>query len=323
MQPLIAAPLTAALIYRAHSHNSLTPAGILVAALTALIHALHPWSVFFALLCAFFLAGTAVTKVKADVKSGLTLRDREVVGEKGGGGGGGGGGKIERGEGGGGEGPRTHVQVLANSAVASLLVLVHAWALYTRDAAAAGGRGGGGVWELRSAVDYLPFGIFANYAAVAADTFSSELGILSSVRPVMITNLWKRAAPGTNGGVTVLGTVAGFGGSLVMAVVAVVLTPFGASWTVAGIVNFFLLMTVWGGVGSLVDSILGATLQKTAIDGKTGKVIEGKGGREVGKRSGEKVANAGGYGLLDNNGVNFLMAAIMSLGGILIARLIF
>ena len=73
MQPYIAVPATLALVYRAWSHKSLTSAGIVVAALIATIHAIHPWSVFFALLGVFFLSGTAVTKVK------LTLRFHKVA----------------------------------------------------------------------------------------------------------------------------------------------------------------------------------------------------------------------------------------------------
>lgn len=63
MKLIIAVPATVALVYRAWSRKSLTPAGIAVAALTAVAHAIHPWSVFFALLVVFFLGGTAVTKV--------------------------------------------------------------------------------------------------------------------------------------------------------------------------------------------------------------------------------------------------------------------
>ena len=63
MKLLFAVPATLALVYRAWSHKTLTPAGIVTAALTAAVHALHPWSLPFILLVVFFLAGTRVTKV--------------------------------------------------------------------------------------------------------------------------------------------------------------------------------------------------------------------------------------------------------------------
>lgn len=63
MKPYIAVPATAALVYRAWSRKSLTTVGILTAFATAIVHAIHPWSVFFALLAVFFLAGNAATKV--------------------------------------------------------------------------------------------------------------------------------------------------------------------------------------------------------------------------------------------------------------------
>jgi uncharacterized membrane protein len=63
MKPIVAVPAIAGLVYRAWSRKSLTPIGILTAFATAIVHAIHPWSVFFALLAVFFLAGNAVTKV--------------------------------------------------------------------------------------------------------------------------------------------------------------------------------------------------------------------------------------------------------------------
>jgi uncharacterized membrane protein len=108
MKPLIAVPATLALIYRAYSRKSLTPFGIFAAALTAIAHAIHPWSVFFALLAVFFLAGSAVTKIKHDVKAKLTQSSHGSSG---------------------GEGARNHIQVLANSIVASVLIVLHAWTL--------------------------------------------------------------------------------------------------------------------------------------------------------------------------------------------------
>jgi uncharacterized membrane protein len=63
MKAAIAVPATLMLCYRAYSHKSLTPAGIVTAALTAIAHAIHLWNLPFVLLVVFFLAGTRVTKV--------------------------------------------------------------------------------------------------------------------------------------------------------------------------------------------------------------------------------------------------------------------
>lgn len=63
MKPLLSIPLTILLVYRAWSRKSLTTLGLLAAAITAIVHAIHPWSLPFTLLCVFYLAGTKVTKV--------------------------------------------------------------------------------------------------------------------------------------------------------------------------------------------------------------------------------------------------------------------
>jgi hypothetical protein len=63
MKAIIAVPVTLAIVYRALSHKSLTPAGCVAAVLTAIVHAVHPWNLPFALLMVFYLAGSRVTKV--------------------------------------------------------------------------------------------------------------------------------------------------------------------------------------------------------------------------------------------------------------------
>lgn len=64
MKPYIAVPIVVALVHRAWSRKSLTPLGIIVAALTAIAHAIHPWSAPLTLLVVFYLGGTKVTKVR-------------------------------------------------------------------------------------------------------------------------------------------------------------------------------------------------------------------------------------------------------------------
>ncbi|KAI1385131.1 integral membrane protein DUF92-domain-containing protein [Hypoxylon trugodes] len=273
MKPIIAVPATLGLVYRAYSHKSLTPLGIFAAALTATAHAIHPWNLPFVLLCAFFLAGTRVTKIKADIKAGLTLNSQGS---------------------GGGEGPRTHVQVLANSLMASILTLLHAYQLHTRrDTIFTHREVPEGSFCYKWGGDLLVVGIIANYAAVCADTFSSELGILSRSTPRLITSFSLRKVPrGTNGGVTLWGLIAGFLGSSIIVAVSFLFLPFcgedtsgkiggGGSWTITQKATLALGLTLWGTLGSLLDSFLGGWLQRSVRDVRSGKIVEGEGGVRV------------------------------------------
>ncbi|CAJ2502600.1 Uu.00g099940.m01.CDS01 [Anthostomella pinea] len=272
MKAIIAVPATLALMYRAYSHNSLTPIGIFVAALTATVHAIHPWNLPFVLLCVFFLAGTRATAIKKDTKAGLTLHSAGSSG---------------------GEGPRTHVQVLANSLMSSIFTLLHAYQLRQRREAIGAREFPGGSFCYSWGGDLLVIGIIANYAAVAADTFSSELGILSRTAPRLITSLSFRKVPrGTNGGVTLWGLVAGLLGSMIIVTTSLMFLPLcgeqtkgkvggGDAWTMSQKGTLAWGLTIWGALGSLLDSFLGGWLQKSVRDVRTGKIVEGEGGVRV------------------------------------------
>lgn len=138
-------------------------------------------------------------------------------------------------------------------------------------------------------------GIIANYAAVAADTFSSELGILAKSEPRLITSWTLRRVPrGTNGGVTLLGLGAGLLGSMIVVTASMMFLPFcspeaantwtlggGAPWTVEQRRALMIGLTLWGGLGSLLDSFLGGIFQRSVKDVRTGKIVEGEGGVRV------------------------------------------
>ncbi|KAF4628262.1 hypothetical protein G7Y89_g9882 [Cudoniella acicularis] len=272
MKAIIAVPVTLYMGYRSWSHKSLTPAGLVAAVLTATAHAVHPWNLPFALLIVFFLAGTRATKVKHDVKAKLTMQASGSAG---------------------GEGARTHVQVFANSAVASILTLLHAYQLRQREQGLIPTHGSDEAcfsWP----GDLLVVGIIANYAAVAADTFSSELGILSKSKPRLITSITlRKVPPGTNGGVTIGGLAAGLLGSLIIVTTSMLLLPFcpptssrpeppyNVGWTFKERQRFTIALTLWGALGSLLDSFLGGWLQQSVVDTRTGRVVEGEGGKKV------------------------------------------
>ncbi|TVY38743.1 Transmembrane protein [Lachnellula occidentalis] len=263
MKAIIAVPVIVAMVYRAWSHKSLTPAGIVAALLTAIAHAVHPWSLPFALLIVFFLAGTRVTKIKHNEKARLTMNASGSSG---------------------GEGARTHIQVLANSLVASVLTLLHAYQLHRRGQDINPATGADETcysWP----GDLLVVGIVANYAAVAADTFSSELGILSKSKPRLITS-WnlREVPPGTNGGVTAYGIMSGFLGSLIIVAASTALIPFCAptmGWNFRSRQRFSTAMALWGTLGSILDSFLGGWLQQSVVDTRTGRIVEGEGGHRV------------------------------------------
>lgn len=130
---------------------------------------------------------------------------------------------------------------------------------------------------------------------MSADTFSSELGILAKRPPRLITNLARTVPPGTNGGVTLFGTVAGFCGSCLTSVVAVFLLPdlyrrsavieaerVGTE-SLSPISKLYLLLffTIAGFSGTVIDSLLGALFQVSVVDVRTGKIVEGEGGKNV------------------------------------------
>ncbi|KAK1815780.1 hypothetical protein LTR12_009867 [Friedmanniomyces endolithicus] len=286
---------TACLVAYAALRHKLTPPGILAGTLVALIHMLHPWQAFFWLLIIFFLLGTVVTRIGHKAKTRITqsAATKPTTGTAGGSGG---------------EGARTSTQVLANSGTACILLLLHLWLLTSSPFTSSTLPLSPGLYSpILQAV--LPIGIIAQYAAVAADTFSSELGILASSPPFLITAPWRTVPPGTNGGVTVDGLLYGGLGSVLLVQTAALALKFLPPYVVMAPGTAGLLTGV-GLVGSVIDSVLGAVAQATVTDRGTGRVVEGAGGRRVVVDGGRVLV---GWDLLTNNGVNFAMAALTSL----------
>jgi len=102
-------------------------------------------------------------------------------------------------------------------------------------------------------------GYISAVAALAADTASSEIGVLSKSKPIMLTT-FKRVEKGTDGGISVLGTFAGLVTTAIIAVVALII----------GIANLyvFFIVILSGNFGNFVDSFIGATLERRKIFGK-------------------------------------------------------
>ncbi|QQR92868.1 MAG: DUF92 domain-containing protein [Candidatus Iainarchaeum archaeon] len=93
---------------------------------------------------------------------------------------------------------------------------------------------------------------FGSLAAAFGDTLSSEIGVLSKERPLLITTL-KPANAGEDGAVSLLGFMAAAVGGLLFGIIAFIVSQ---NWI------WIPIMLLAGVVGSAVDSYIGATLQK-------------------------------------------------------------
>ena len=104
-------------------------------------------------------------------------------------------------------------------------------------------------------------------AAVTADTWATEIGPLLSGTTILITT-GKRVPPGTSGGVSIPGTLASAAGAAILA--ALVSLP--AAVTFQPLAFVFVLAA--GLTGSLIDSLLGATVQRQARCPACGKITD-------------------------------------------------
>ncbi len=187
---------------------------------------------------------------------------------------------------------RNWKQVLAVGLVPGTLALLSGIAYFTHESAM-----------------YQLFSIAAvtSIAYSNADTWASELGVLSRSRPRLITRPWTTVDPGVSGGVTLLGELSSFLGSSTIA-----LTYLGVQYLLkflsyADSVNAWLVLIVLvlGYLGEVLDSVFGALLQPKYWCPRCGVMTD----REV-HVCGERAMRIMGNYDLENEDVNLLVSAI-------------
>ena len=155
-------------------------------------------------------------------------------------------------------------------------------------------------------------GFIGAIATVTADTWATELGVLSKSLPRLITT-GRVVAIGTSGGVSAFGTFVAFCGALLIGLIAFI-AEF--SDTIIWHHVPFILQSLWlipigafaGLLGSLFDSVLGATVQGIYYCDFDQKETESKI-----HRCGRPTRLIRGWRWLDNDWVNFLSSFVGSL----------
>lgn len=163
----------------------------------------------------------------------------------------------------------------------------------------------------------LTCGVVAHHATCLADTLASELGILAKNSPVLVTQPWKTVPPGTNGGVTPLGCFWSALGGFLMGLSTIVFDSISGISPLHAI-PMLVFSTCCGLIGSLLDSLLGATIQQSLYDPDSKLVYQSN--DEV--KSATKVVS--GINILTNEQVNLVSVAMTTfLGGWVLAPLFF
>ena len=145
------------------------------------------------------------------------------------------------------------------------------------------------------------------------DTWASEIGSAISMSPRLITTL-KPVPRGTNGGVSLPGLVASAAGGMLIGMVYYSTSLLMITGSYSSIEWVVIPVGLFSGLfGSLVDSLLGATLQFSGVNSRTGKISHGPGAN---------ITHVTGLDVLSNNTVNLLSSLITALATPLLVQVL-
>ncbi|KAI4992134.1 protein PGR-like [Hordeum vulgare subsp. vulgare] len=225
-----------------------------------------------ALLLAFFFTSSKVTKIGEDRKRRVEEDFKEG-------------------------GQRNWIQVLANSAIATVLVIVLAIMTGGQDQCLDSNGS--------KVITGIIGAIIGHYCCCNGDTWSSEIGVLSDEQPRLVTTL-KPVRKGTNGGVTLQGLLAATAGGLTIGLIFVAVGLMTADCSFDMSLQQLLVIPISaaaGLLGSLIDSFLGATLQFSGYCSVRKKVVS---------KRGPTVTKISGMTILDNDAVNAVSVLLTS-----------
>ena len=109
----------------------------------------------------------------------------------------------------------------------------------------------------------LTCAIISHYCTCCGDTFASEIGILSNSKPFLITRPWRLVPPGTNGGITIWGTLwSGIGGFMI-GLGTIFLDKVCSGFDIVPCSQILLFSTICGLLGSFLDTARKETTMAT------------------------------------------------------------
>ncbi len=143
----------------------------------------------------------------------------------------------------------------------------------------------------------------ATFATATADTWASEIGVLSQQRPFHIKE-WKKVDPGLSGAVSSLGTVAAATGAS--------LIGFGFYFLYETSFSILLCIAISGFLGNVADTLFGAWFEQKYVCSICKKETESH------VHCGVKTIKVFGYSFFTNDLVNFSSTIIggMIAGGL-------
>ncbi|RUS77805.1 hypothetical protein EGW08_014422 [Elysia chlorotica] len=230
---------------------------------------------FFASLMAFFISASKATTYKSEAKKKVEADFKEG-------------------------GQRNWIQVVSNGGPASVFAILFMWE----------------VGSVCLPVNFARFytaswyaiAVMACLACASGDTFASSIGVVSGKKdPIHIIKL-KRVPRGTNGGVSLAGTVSSLIGGFIVG-----LAFYSCELVLLQSEDLLEAPPQWpiilygglaGFLGSMIDSVLGALLQYSGMHPKLGYVVE---------HPGPGIEHISGIDFLDNHSVNLLASLFTGL----------
>ncbi|KAI8807496.1 integral membrane protein DUF92-domain-containing protein [Cladochytrium replicatum] len=285
MNVIFAALLCSLLAIHGLSRRSLSPSGATAATVVGLATFTHNASFTTFTLLAFYLSSSFLTKLAPKRKSSIDADYKKG-------------------------GQRNATQVFSNAATAVIILIAHRLLKLDPNVNCLTGT---------DVDDRLHAALFAayiaHYACCNGDTWASELGVLDPSPPILITT-FKTVPAGTNGGISRVGTTASLLGGLFIGLVALLTLPSPSHCQRIPFYIPILFGASAGLLGSLIDSVLGSTLQLSMYNPKTGK-ISNENVESVKQKDGDegKWVLVSGRNVLDNHQVNFVSSLITAVIG--------